>query len=62
MKNDMVDVDMINRPLTAREKQICELIPDPDYMSFRIIVDMVRRDIYGTMYNERKELKRLHNQ
>jgi hypothetical protein len=53
---------MINRPLTSREKQICELIPDPDYMSFRIIVDMVRRDIYGTMYNERKELKRLHNQ
>lgn len=53
---------MINRPLTAREKQIYEIIPDSDYMSFRNIVDIVRRDVYGSIYNERKELKRLHNQ
>ena len=55
-------MDMIDRPLTAREKQICEIIPDQDYMSFRNIVDIVRSDVYGSMYDERKELKRLRNQ
>lgn len=52
---------MINRELTAREKQICEIIPDPDNVTFRNIVDMVRRDVYLSMYNERKELRHLHN-
>lgn len=53
---------VINRELTAREKQIYEIIPDADDVTFRDIVDIVRRDVCASMYSARKELKQLHNQ
>jgi hypothetical protein len=53
---------MINRELTAREKQIYEAIPDQDSMTFENIVDVVRRDVSISMYRQKKELKRMHNQ
>jgi len=52
---------MINRVLTEREKEICEMIRgDTDNMTFRSIVEIVRRDV--STYKERKWFKQLHNQ
>ena len=52
---------MINRVLTEREKEICEMIRgDTDNMTFRSIVDIVRKDM--STYNERRWFKKLPNQ
>ncbi len=54
---------MINRVLTEREKEICEMIHDDmDNMTFRSIVDIVRRDLDTTIYKDRKWFKKLSNQ
>jgi hypothetical protein len=50
---------MINRKLTDREKQIYEIIPDQDNVTFRDIVNIVRRDVYGSVRGEIKELKHM---
>ena len=56
-------VSMINRVLTEREKEICEMIrDDTDNMTFRGIVDIVRRDLDTTMSKDRKWFKQLNNQ
>ncbi len=56
-------VSMINRVLTDREREICEMIgDDTDNMTFRSIVDIVRRDLDTTIYKDRKWFKQLRNQ
>jgi hypothetical protein len=53
---------MVNRELTAREKQIYEIIPDTDNVTFENIVEIVRREVCTSMYNARKEIKNLRNE
>jgi hypothetical protein len=53
---------MVNRELTAREKQIYDIIPDTDNMTFRNIVDIVRRETCNSIYDARKELIYMCNQ
>lgn len=56
-------VSMKNRVLTEREREICEMIhDDTDNMTFRNIVDIVRRDLDITMHKDIKWFKHLRNQ
>lgn len=56
-------VDMINRELSVREREIYDMIPgNKDDITFGNIVDIVRRDTDISRYSVRKQLKRLHNQ
>lgn len=53
---------MVDRELTKREREIYEMIPDADNMTFWNIVDDVRKATDTSRYKLRKELKHLHNQ
>lgn len=54
---------MINRLLTLREREICEMMGDEaDKMSFRSIVELVKRDLDTMAYKDRRWFKKLHNQ
>lgn len=53
---------MVNRELTTREREIYEMIPDDDNVTFGSIVDLVRRDTDVSRYKIRKKLKHLKNQ
>lgn len=56
-------VDMVNRELTKREREIYDMIPDnTDGMASCSIVEIVRRDVDASRYNARKGLKYLNNQ
>lgn len=54
-------VDMVNRELTTREREIYEMIPDEDNVTFGSIVDLVRRDTNVSRFRARRKLKHLRN-
>lgn len=57
-------VYMVDRKLTEREKQIYDMIQDNSddcNITFRDIVDTIRRDIDEYRYDTKKKLKRLRN-
>ncbi len=55
-------MNMVDRELTTREREIFGMIPDTDNVTFRDIVEEVRRDTNRSRYKARKQLRHFGNQ